>query len=251
VNRYFLQLSYLGKNYNGWQVQKNIPQTVQGNVQTYLSTILQEKIEVVGCGRTDTGVHAKQYFAHFDSEKSDLVINKIHWLYKLNKISAFDIAFHDIISVNENVSARFDAIGRTYEYHILKVKNVFSADLAWLCSVPFDIVKMNEAAAYLLEVKDFTSFSKVNTQAHTNNCDVSIAEWRQENDTLIFTIKANRFLRNMVRATVGTLLNVGEGKTSIAEFKQIVESKNRSNAGMSVPAHGLYLTEIEYPKSIF
>ena len=232
-------------------MQKNTAATVQEHIQNNLSTILQEKIEIVGCGRTDTGVHAKQYYAHFDTEKSDLQQNKQHWLFKLNKISSPDIAFHDLQKVHESASARFDALSRTYEYHIHQQKNVFLVDYSWLCSIDFNLEKMNEAASYLLNVEDFTSFSKVNTQTHTNNCKVFIAVWKKENDKLIFTIKANRFLRNMVRAIVGTLLDVGEGKTNLEEFKNIVQSKNRNNAGKSVPAHGLYLTEIEYPTTIF
>lgn len=251
MNRYFLQLSYFGKNFNGWQAQKNIASTVQEIIEKNLSIVLQEQIEIVGCGRTDAGVHAKDYFAHFDSAKSDLAINKYLWLNKLNRICPADIAFHDLIKVQEDASARFQAISRTYEYHIHKKKNVFLTEQSWLCAVDFDVNKMNEAAAYLLEVTDFTSFSKVNTQTHTNNCTVTIANWKQEGNRLVFTIKANRFLRNMVRAVVGTLLDVGEGKTSIDEFKQIVQSKNRSSAGKSVPAHGLYLTHIEYPETIF
>lgn len=251
VTRYFLKLSYFGKNYNGWQVQKNTSATVQEHIQNNLSTILQEKIEIVGCGRTDTGVHAKQYYAHFDSGKDDLQQNKQHWLFKLNKISAADIAFHDLQKVNNTASARFDAISRTYEYYIHQHKNAFLIDYSWLCGIDFNLEKMNEAAAYLLEVEDFTSFSKVNTQAHTNNCKLYMAYWKKENDKLIFTIKANRFLRNMVRAIVGTLLDVGEEKINLEEFKSIVQSKNRNKAGKSVPAHGLYLTEIEYPNTIF
>lgn len=251
MNRYFLELSYFGKNFNGWQIQKNAVNTVQQVVEESLSTVLQEKIEVVGCGRTDAGVHAKNYIAHFDSEKDDLHLETRKWLHKLNQITGRDITFHNIKKVKKEASARFEAHSRTYHYFIHKHKDPFLYDYSWLCKVDLDIKLMNEAASYLLQYEDFTSFSKVNTQTFTNNCTIHKAFWKEENDKLIFTISANRFLRNMVRAIVGTLVAVGEKKISIEQFKEIIESKNRSNAGKSVPAHGLYLVEIIYPEDIY
>ncbi len=251
MNRYFLELSYFGKNFNGWQIQKNAVNTVQQVVEESLSTVLQEKIEVVGCGRTDAGVHAKNYIAHFDSEKDDLHLETRKWLHKLNQITGRDIAFHSIKKVKNEASARFEAHSRTYHYFIHKLKDPFLCDYSWLCKVDLDVKLMNEAASCLLQYEDFTSFSKVNTQTFTNNCTIHKAFWKEENDKLIFTISANRFLRNMVRAIVGTLVAVGEKKITIDQFKEIIESKNRSNAGKSVPAHGLYLVEIIYPEDIY
>lgn len=251
MSRYFLQLSYFGKQYNGWQIQQNTKATIQGVIQENLSILLRQDTEVVGCGRTDTGVHAKSYYAHFDCELQDLAIEKKQWLYKLNKISPPDIAYHDLIKVNETASARFDALSRTYEYHIHQQKNVFLNDLSWYNNLQLNIEKMNEAAALLLQFDDFTSFSKLHTQNKTNICKIHLAKWEKQNDNLVFTITANRFLRNMVRSIVGTLVDVGTGKISNQQFIEIIEAKNRNKAGMSVPAHGLFLTDIQYLSSIF
>jgi tRNA pseudouridine38-40 synthase len=251
VSRYFIHLSYFGKNFNGWQVQKNSERTVQQCVQEALSTVFQEPIEVVGCGRTDAGVHAKSYYAHFDSAKDNLHIEKKKWLNKLNKVISPDIAFYDLRKVKEDASARFEAVSRSYQYFIHAYKDPFLTELSWQMGIELDIAAMNEAAQILFEYRDFTSFSKVNTQTHTNNCEIFQACWGKKDNRLVFHISANRFLRNMVRAIVGTLLQVGEKKISIKEFREIIESKNRSNAGKSVPAHGLYLTEIVYPGEIF
>jgi tRNA pseudouridine38-40 synthase len=251
VSRYFLQLSYFGKHFNGWQVQQNTKATIQGVVQENLSILLRQTTEVVGCGRTDTGVHAKSYFAHFDSEVQDLAKEKKQWLYKLNKISPPDIAFHELVKVNETASARFDALTRTYEYHIHQQKNVFLNDFSWYTNLQLNIEKMNEAAHLLLQFDDFTSFSKLHTQNKTNICKIKHAKWEKQNDNLVFTITANRFLRNMVRSIVGTLIDVGTEKISISQFIEIIEAKNRNKAGMSVPAHGLFLTDIHYPSTIF
>jgi tRNA pseudouridine38-40 synthase len=251
VSRYFLQFSYFGKHYNGWQIQQNTKATIQEVVQDNLSTLLRKVTEVVGCGRTDTGVHAKNYFAHFDSELQDIAKEKKQWLYKLNKISPPDISYQDLVKVSDSASARFEAITRTYEYYIHQQKNVFLNDFSWYTNLNLNIEKMNEAAALLLQFDDFTSFSKLHTQNNTNICKIHNAKWEIQNDQLVFTITANRFLRNMVRSIVGTLVDVGTEKISIQQFIAIIEAKNRNKAGMSVPAHGLFLTNINYPSSIF
>lgn len=251
MSRYFLHLAYFGKNFNGWQVQKNSETTVQQVIQDALSTIFQEEIEIVGCGRTDTGVHAKSYYAHFDSEKKDLHAEKDKWLNKLNKLCSADVAFYDLVVVRQESSARFDAVSRAYEYHINKIKDPFVQDLSWHYAVNLDVKAMNSAAKILFEYEDFSCFSKSNTQTHTNNCKIFRAEWERNSDKLVFHISANRFLRNMVRAIVGTLVMVGEGKIDENEFRKIIESKSRSKAGKSVPAEGLFLAEIVYPKEIF
>lgn len=250
--RYFIQLAYNGTNYNGWQEQDNTPNTIQQVLREKLSMILSETIEIVGCGRTDTGVHAKDYFAHFDSEKTNLHLPEANCLYKLNKVLPYEIAAKNIYWVKDTASARFDAQWRSYEYYIHRSKDPFIYNSSLYVFGKLNVELMNEAAQYLLSVTDFTSFSKVNTQTHTNNCTVTQAQWVKLNEEeFVFKITANRFLRNMVRAIVGTLLEVGKEKMSIEEFKQIVESKNRSAAGMSAPGHALYLTHIQYPETIF
>lgn len=250
--RYFIQLAYNGTNYNGWQVQDNTPNTIQQILQEKLSLILGRPIEVVGCGRTDAGVHAKDYYAHFDTDLIDLQNSDTTHIFKLNKILPKEIAIRKIYLVTDAASARFDAQNRTYEYFIHRTKNPFIFDSSLFVFGNLNITLMNQAAAYLLAVTDFTSFSKVNTQAYTNNCEVTFAQWLKINENeYVFKITANRFLRNMVRAIVGTLIEVGREKISVEEFKMIVNNKNRSDAGMSAPAHALYLSNIQYPNSIF
>lgn len=250
--RYFIQLAYNGANYNGWQIQDNTPNTIQEVLEIKMSMILSETIKVVGCGRTDTGVHAKDYYAHFDSEKTDLHLIDANYLYKLNKVLPYEVAIKKIYSVKDDASARFDAEFRSYEYLLHSYKNPFLTNSSLLYYGDLNFDAMNEAAAHLLSVTDFTSFSKVNTQTKTNNCKVVFAQWSKLSDTeFVFNITANRFLQNMVRAIVGTLLEVGKGKMSLDKFKIIIENKNRSDAGMSVSGHALYLTNIQYPESIF
>ena len=250
--RYFIQLSYNGANFNGWQIQDNTPNTVQQRLQEKMSMILSETIDIVGCGRTDTGVHAKDYYAHFDSAKTDLHSEESNCIYKLNKVLPYEIAIKKIYLVKDEASARFDAEFRSYEYLLHSYKNPFLTDSSLLFYGDLNFDAMNEAASHLLTVIDFTSFSKVNTQTKTNNCNVVFAQWSKLNDTeFVFKITANRFLQNMVRAIVGTLLEVGKGKMSLEEFKTIINNKNRSDAGMSVAGHALYLTNIQYPNSIF
>jgi tRNA pseudouridine38-40 synthase len=240
--RYFIELSYNGKKYHGWQIQPDAV-SIQEKLNYAVSTILQEKIEVVGAGRTDTGVHASQMFAHFNVENS-IAEDVVH---KLNSILPNDITVYKVFSVEEEQHARFHALSRSYEYRIWLGRNPFLLDFSWqIHSQKLDISKMNAAAKILLEYENFETFSKVKTEVYTFNCDVTVAFWKQEGDLLIFYISANRFLRNMVRAIVGTLVDVGLGKISINDFRQIIESKNRGNAGLSVPAKGLFLTQIKY-----
>ncbi len=251
MQRYFVKLSYNGTAYNGWQIQDNTAATIQQTINEALSMVLNEPISITGCGRTDTGVHAKEFYAHFDCGKILLQNEFDKWVYKFNQVLPADIAIQQIIAVKEDASSRFDAVSRTYEYIISKHKNPFMIDRTYHVNMDFDIYAMNKAASILFEYIDFSAFSKSNTQTFTNNCKIYKAEWKQENDTLVFTIAADRFLRNMVRAIVGTLLDIGKGKLSSDDFKKIIESKERSNAGVSVPACGLYLVKVEYPENYF
>ena len=243
AKRYFLQFSYNGTGYAGWQIQPNAL-TVQEVLNQKISMILREEISTVGAGRTDTGVHAKEMFCHFDINNADIKTES--FLNTLNKVLPFDIAVSNLIRVSNKAHARFDALSRTYEYYITIKKDPFLIDKANFIPHILDINKMNEAAKILLNHKDFGAFSKSNTQVFTNNCDIAEASWRKEENLIVFKIKANRFLRNMVRAIVGTLLEVGKSQLGINEFEKIILSKNRSNAGESVAACGLYLVNIEY-----
>lgn len=247
TKRYFIELSYLGTHYHGWQVQPNAV-TVQEKINEVLKLLFKTDINVTGCGRTDTGVHAKQFFVHIDLDMESLKFPANQLVYKLNSILPFDIAIHKIIEVTNDAHTRFDASGRTYEYHIGLNKDPFNKELTYLS--PFknlDLTLMNKAANILFDYHDFECFSKSNTDVATFNCKIMKAEWTKEDGKLVFTIQADRFLRNMVRAIVGTLLEIGRGNMSLKEFKGVIESKNRSNAGWSVPGKGLFLTSIEYP----
>lgn len=246
--RYFIELSYKGTNYHGWQYQPNAI-SVQEILNKALSTILRSNIEVLGAGRTDSGVHAEQMFAHFDY---NYCFDSNQIIYKLNAVLPNDIVVYAIYKTMDEAHARFDAVSRSYEYRIFRGRNPFLVDTAWqLINKKLNVVKMNEAAKFLLTYTDFQCFSRSNTDVKTYLCQVTQAQWIEKDQHLIFYISADRFLRNMVRAVVGTLLEVGEGKISIDDFKKIIESKNRSNAGPSVPAQGLFLTKVEYPKTIF
>lgn len=244
--RYFLEFSYNGKNYHGWQNQPNSV-SVQEVLEKAISTLLRSKIELVGAGRTDSGVHAQQMFAHFDTEQK--IENQL--VYKLNAFLPKDIAVSKIYKVADDAHARFDAVKRTYEYRIATEKNVFCYDSSMYLNLPLDLEKMEEATQELFRHTDFQCFSKSKTDVFTYNCKIYEAFWRKEDTLLIFTISADRFLRNMVRAIVGTLLDVGLGKTSVSNFEKIIRSKSRNNAGASVPACGLYLKKVEYNQSIF
>jgi tRNA pseudouridine38-40 synthase len=246
--RYFIEISYHGFKYHGWQFQpKNI--SVQSVITKAISTILQEEIEITGCGRTDAGVHAKFFVAHFDSKTDGLQTGNI--VFRLNRFLPKDIAVHKFFRVKNEAHARFDAVSRTYNYLIIRNKNPFWQGLAYHNSTFLDFEIMNQACQVLYEYSDFTSFSKLHTDVKTNICKIHFAEWKQEGDILKFTITADRFLRNMVRAIVGTMIEIGKSKISINDFRNIIEAKNRSEAGVSVPACGLYLVEIEYPEEIF
>lgn len=240
--RYFIKFCYNGSNYHGWQSQPNAT-TVQETLTKAMATLLQQPIELMGAGRTDTGVHARVMFAHFDAEASFDLHAMVH---KLNSFLPKDIAVYEIIPVHDTAHARFDARLRTYQYHIHIHKDPFLTDLSWYCVNKPDVEAMNKAAELLLSHTDFECFSKVHTEVHTFHCRISFARWEEKGNSLTFTISADRFLRNMVRAIVGTLLNVGTGKLSLADFQAVLDSKNRSEAGFSVPAHGLYLTDITY-----
>lgn len=250
LQRFFIELAYDGTNYHGWQIQRNAV-SVQEVLNKALSTILREPIETLGCGRTDAGVHAKEFFAHFDAEKLMVdglwIIDNKNLIRGLNSILPQDIAIKNIFPVAPNAHARFDATLRSYEYHIHFNKDPFKNGHSWLLRDEPDIVLMNQAAAIIKEYIDFSCFSKSNTQVKTNNCKIARADWIKTDNGIIFHISADRFLRNMVRAIVGTLLQVGNHTIEPEAVRAIIESKNRSNAGVSVPACGLYLTEIKYP----
>jgi len=241
--RYFIKLAYNGTHYHGWQSQPNAI-TVQETLEKALSLLFKTSIQLVGAGRTDSGVHATEMFAHFDFPD---LLDSDFWVPKLNSYLPKDIVIYNILSVEADAHARFDATSRTYEYYINSFKDVFLNDQSWYHHHPLDIEKMNEAAAYLLNYSDFECFSKTNTDVFTYNCKISEAFWQKKDNQLLFTITADRFLRNMVRAIVGTLVNIGQGKMEVTQMKTIIESKNRSEAGFSAPAHGLYLTRIKYP----
>ncbi|WP_010255259.1 tRNA pseudouridine(38-40) synthase TruA [Myroides injenensis] len=242
--RYFLEFAYNGTQYHGWQLQPNA-KTVQETLTNAISTLLRKPIELVGAGRTDAGVHAKQMYAHFDFDE---VFDIDSIIQKMNSFLPEDIVVFDIIKVADDAHARFDATDRTYEYHIHLHKDAFCNSLSYYHYRPLDVEKMNEAAKILFEYEDFECFSKTHTDVFTFNCAIYEAEWTfTEPNKLVFTISANRFLRNMVRAIVGTLINVGLGKLSLEDFRKIIESKNRGNAGFSVPGKGLFLTKVSYP----
>jgi tRNA pseudouridine38-40 synthase len=245
--RYFLQLSYNGTRFHGWQVQPNAV-SVQEELEKALSTLLREPVSVVGAGRTDTGVHASFFILHFDLQTPleagyDLV-------YKLNSFLPDDISVQKCWPVSGEAHARFSAVSRTYHYIITTQKDPFSTETSYYYSLPLDLDKMNEAALVLFDYEDFTSFSRLHSDVKTNNCRIYQAEWKREGAQLVFVIKADRFLRNMVRAIVGTLLEVGKGKLSTEGFRQIIEKHDRGAAGASAPAHGLFLVDIEYPGEI-
>lgn len=245
--RYFLQLSYKGTNYHGWQVQPNAI-SVQEVIENALSKILREKIAVVGAGRTDTGVHASYFILHFDAEYA--IPGNMDMVYKLNSFLPSDIAVQKVFPVNDDAHARFSAISRTYHYYLTTVKDPFLVETTAKYLKPLNVKKMNEAAQTLVNYTDFTSFSRLHTDVKTNNCKIKEAAWTKCGQQLKFTIKADRFLRNMVRAIVGTLLQVGQEKLSIEQFCKIIEKQDRGAAGASAPAQGLFLADIAYPDDV-
>lgn len=247
TNRYFLELAYKGTNYHGWQIQENA-ESIQGELENALSTLLRIPISIVGSGRTDTGVHASQQFAHFDTGEK---LDEATFLKKLNGILPKDIASYSLKRVKNDAHTRFDAIWRSYVYRISLRKDPFEQESAWTIYKEPKISLMNEAAALLLEEEDFQCFSKVHTDVNNFNCKIKAAYWEQKGSLLLFHITANRFLRGMVRAIVGTLIEVGLEKINAEDFKQILESKNRNSAKASAPAKGLYLCRITYPKDLY
>ena len=249
--RYFIELSYDGAAYCGWQRQPDAP-TVQQALEKALSTLLRQDVEVVGAGRTDTGVNASYYVAHFDCESG--VKDCAQLVYKLNLILPQDIAVKAVREVCEQAHARFDAVEREYTYYISQRKNPFRRFSAWQYYVQLDMERMNEAAATLLEYDDFTSFAKLNSNNKTNICRVVKAEWRRaewDEDLLIFTIRADRFLRNMIRAIVGTLVDVGRGRYTVEEFRDILHSRDLSRSSAGAPAQGLFLSDVKYSDEVY
>jgi tRNA pseudouridine38-40 synthase len=251
TKRYFIELAYNGTKYHGWQLQPNAI-TVQECLDKALSIYFRQTITTLGCGRTDTGVHAKQFFAHFNLNflditsfpKDDELQAKVQGI---NSLLPYDISVNRIFTVENEAHARFDAIERGYQYHIHFHKNPFKVDRSWLLKRELDVTLMNEAARLLFNYTDFSCFSKSHTQTFTNNCKITKADFELIDDELVFSIFADRFLRNMVRAIVGTLIRIGKKEISLHDLETIIESKNRSKAGQSVPACGLYLVSVKYP----
>ncbi|MDX9853514.1 MAG: tRNA pseudouridine(38-40) synthase TruA [Tenuifilaceae bacterium] len=249
AQRYFIELSYRGTNYHGWQIQPN-GNSIQSELEKALSTLLKEDISTTGAGRTDAGVHASFYVAHFDSEH-DRINQKSKFIYHLNSVLPTDISVRDIVPVKAEAHARFSALSRSYNYVISRNKDPFSLGLAWQFYGPLNVDLMRLAADSLLLHSDFTSFSKVGSDNKTSICKVYTANWEEKDGKLIFNIRADRFLRNMVRAIVGTLVDVGRNKIGPNEFVRIIDAKDRSLAGASAPAEGLYLNGVEYPVDLY
>lgn len=247
--RYFLFLSYKGSSYHGWQIQPGSI-TVQKVLEDSLSVMLNEKISITGAGRTDTGVHALFFCAHFESKEVNLDIHN-KFVFKLNSFLPGDISVSSIRKVLPDAHARFSAISRTYKYFITRVKDPFAKESSWFIHGNIDVTMMNRACQVLFNHSDFTSFSKLHSDNRTNICKIFEAGWEEDGNKLIFTIKADRFLRNMVRAIVGTMIEIGQGKRDIVQFEDIITSHDRCKAGKSAPAEGLFLTDIEYPSEIF
>jgi tRNA pseudouridine38-40 synthase len=246
--RYFLEIAYDGTNYHGWQVQPNAL-TVQQVLNDCLSTVLRETVETIGSGRTDTGVHAEQQFVHLTIDQT---LNKEEACYRFNRILPPDIAVKNIYEVSPEAHARYDAIARTYEYRISLINNPFLRSFSYFMGRRPDIALMNEAAAVLLDFEDYTAFSKVKGDTKHYRCEIYQAHWScPKLNQLVFTIRANRFLRGMVRLVVGTLLDVGAGKLTVDAFKEVIAGQNRSLASAAAPAAGLFLTKVEYPANYF
>ena len=243
--RYFVELAYNGTSFCGWQIQDNVV-TVQSTLEEVFSRIMREPIALTGAGRTDTGVHAKKYVTHFDTLQHLNEQDCQDLCRKLNSYLRESIVIYKIYHVANDLHARFSAISRTYQYFISLEKNPFTFDFSYELYGDLDVNRMNEACKILHQYTDFSCFSKAHTQTKTNLCTIQKAIWKREKNTLIFTIQANRFLRNMVRSIVGTMIEIGQHKISLDDFRQIIESKNRSEAGLSVPAKGLFLVDVNY-----
>jgi tRNA pseudouridine38-40 synthase len=250
MNRYFVRLAFVGTRFHGWQMQQNA-MSIQQQLNKAFSVILKEDIQLTGCGRTDTGVHAKDFFAHFDFSGHISPGERIDLVFRLNRFLPRDIVIIDIFPVQPDAHARFSALSRTYEYHVSRVEDPFVEGFSYYIFGDLDVELMNKGAELLLSFSDFSSFSKRKTQVKTNICNLYEARWVQSGDQLVFTIRANRFLRNMVRAIVGTLLDLGKGSIDIALLQEIILERSRSAAGFSVPACGLFLKRIEYPHELF
>jgi tRNA pseudouridine38-40 synthase len=247
--RYFIFISYKGTSYHGWQLQPNAI-TVQKVIDEALSTILEDKILTTGAGRTDTGVHASVFCAHFESVASDIDTRK-NLVFKLNRYLPKDISVSAIRKVLPDAHARFSALSRTYKYYISKVKDPFREESAWFVYGNLDIALMNQACSILMGQSDFTSFSKLHSNNKTNICRIYSALWEEESNGIVFTITADRFLRDMVRAITGTMIEIGSGKMELREFREIIIACDRCRAGKSAPAKALFLSGIEYPDEIF
>ncbi|MCX6325868.1 MAG: tRNA pseudouridine(38-40) synthase TruA [Bacteroidia bacterium] len=247
--RYFIFISYKGTSYHGWQIQPNSV-TVQKILDEALSVVLSEKISTIGAGRTDAGVHALVFCAHFDSISPDLS-NVSNLVFRLNRYLPGDISVNSIKKVFPDSNARYSAISRSYKYYISKIKDPFFDNSSWFLHGNINIVAMNEACRLLFNHSDFTSFSRLHSNSKTNICKIYNAIWEEADNRLVFTIKADRFLRNMVRAIVGTMVEIGFEKMNLKEFEEIILAKDRCRAGKSAPASGLFLAEIEYPEEIF
>ncbi len=248
--RYFIRMAYMGTHHHGWQVQSSAP-SIQGDTARALSLLLKEPVQLTGAGRTDTGVHAQCFYAHFDSQHSPDQLASMSLAFKCNRILPPTIAVYEIFPVHPKAHARFHATQRTYHYFISTKKDPFWQDRAWVYERRLDINRMQEAAQLLLQHSDFGSFARSNTQVKTNICQVDTAEWEAASHILRFRIRADRFLRNMVRAITGTLTDVGLGKISVDDFNKIIAARDRSRAGYSAPARGLHLAHIEYPGKLF
>ena len=239
-----MRLGYRGAGYHGWQVQPQ-DSSVQQTIEEAMATLLRVPTPVTGAGRTDAGVNARLMVAHFDTEQPIADLNRL--VHSLNALLPADIAIYSITPVHDDAHARFDATSRTYKYFAVTLKDPFRYPLSWKCPPDLDFDVMNEAASRLLDYTDFTSFSKLHTDVKTNNCRVTHAQWTREDDQWVFTITADRFLRNMVRAIVGTLVEVGRHKMTVEQFCQVIERKDRCAAGTSMPGHALFLWDIIYP----
>lgn len=245
--RYFVEIAYKGTAYHGWQIQKNAI-SVQGLINVALGKIIGKVVETVGSGRTDTGVHAEQQFFHMDL---DTHLSPETIKFKVNNMLPGDIGIKKVIPVKHNQHARFDAIERKYQYRIARVKDPFIENLCYYYNGSLNVEEMNRAADLLLNHSNFQCFSKVKTDVDHFECKITQAEWKEINNLLIFFVSANRFLRGMVRAIVGSLLDIGSGRNSVVDFQKILESRERKMAGMSVPASGLFLTQVHYPQYFF
>ena len=245
--RFCIEMAYDGSAFCGWQVQPTMP-SVQQLMQDSLGMLLHEPIEVTGCGRTDTGVHTAYYVMHFDAMSP---VDTEDLLLRLNRFLKSNVRIYSVQAVDSGFHARFDAVQREYRYYVALQKSPFFSQYSWFLPINADVDDLNRVSAVLYEYSDFTSFSKLHGNAKTNICHIKLAQWQQHDDILVFTIRADRFLRNMVRAVVGTLVEVAKGRVDEAGFRSIIEAKNRCESGQSVPAHGLFLTDVVYPENLF